>query len=68
MADCKELGHFHFFHFFENRVVNRPILCHLFQQEDGRLDRSELFQELKVAIQESIQQPPGRFLPALVCL
>ena len=68
MTDCKELGHFHFLHFFENRVVNCPILGHFFQQEDGGLDRSELFQELEVTVQESLQQPPGRIFPALVCL
>ena len=68
VADCKELLHFHFFHFFENRVVNCSILCHLLQQEDSGLDRSELLQVLEVAIQESLQQPPGGFFPALVCL
>ena len=66
VADCKELVHF--LHFFENRVVNCSILGHLLQQEDSGLDRSELLQVLEVAIQESLQQPPGRFFPAPVCL
>ena len=68
VADCEELSHFHFFHFFENRVVNCSVLCHLLQQEDRGLDRSELLQVLEVGIQESFQQPPGRFFPVLICL
>ena len=68
MADCEELSHLHVFHFFEDRVMNCSALCHLLQQEDSWLDRSELFQVLEVGIQESFQQPPCRFFPVLICL
>lgn len=67
VTDGEELG-ITSLHLIEDHVVDCPIPCHLFEQEDGGLDRRELLQEGEVGLQVTVHQAAGHHLPALLRL
>ena len=67
MAHCEEFS-ITSFHFLEDSVVNCAIPCHLFEQKNRWLDRSELLQVLKVGLQVLLHQSPSHNIPVLLGL
>ena len=67
VTDCEELC-LTALHLVEDHVVNGPIPSHLLEEEDCRLYRSELVQELEVRLEEPVNQAPRGLLPRLIRL
>ena len=67
VTDCEELC-LTALHLVEDHVVNGSIPGHLLEEEDCRLYRGELVQELEVRLEEPVNQAPCGLLPRLIRL